>query len=75
MMTFHPDKADTKFKHSRITCRVCVQLPLDAYGIDASIDNQMMKTPHDLLVNLADLDYGKNTCIGTLKKYRGDIFS
>ena len=35
----------------------------------------MLKTPHDLLFHLADLENGRNPDIGTLKKDRGDIFS
>ena len=34
-------------------------IPLDVDGIDASINTQIMKTPHALLVNLADFDYEK----------------
>ena len=44
-------------------------------GIDASIDNNMLKEKHILLVHLADLDNGIKPDIGTLKKERGDIFS
>ena len=51
-----------------MTCRACVQLPRDEYGIDASIDTQMMKTPHDIIVHLEALGYGRNPDIGTLKK-------
>ena len=58
-----------------MTCRDCIQLPLNLYGIDSSIDNQMMKSPHDLLVHLVSLYNVINPDIGTLKKDRGDIFS
>ena len=68
MMTVHPDQADPKCKYNRMTCRACVQIPLYVYGIDASIDNQMMKNPHDIIVHLVALDYGRNTDIGLLKK-------
>ena len=43
--------------------------------IDDSIDTQMLKNPHDLLVHLEDLYHGRNPYIGTLKNERGDIFS
>ena len=52
-MTAHPYQADPNCNNIRITCRACVQLPLDVYGIDSSIDTQIMKNPHDLLVHLA----------------------
>ena len=58
-----------------MTCRACVQLPLYVDGIYNSIDTQTMKIPHILLDQLAALDDEKNPYIGTLKKYRGDIFS
>ena len=75
MMTVQPDQADPKCNYSYMTFRACVQLPLDVDEIDSSIDTQIMKTTHDLLVHLAALDDGRNPDIGTLKKYRGDIFS
>ena len=53
----------------------CVKLPLYLDGMDASIDTQILKTPHHLLVYLAALENGRKTDIGTLKKDRGDIFS
>ena len=55
-------------------CRACVKLPLDMYRLYARIDTQLIKNPHDLLVQLSDLDYGENPDIGTIKKERGDIF-
>ena len=58
-----------------MTCRACVQLPLYIYGIDDIIDTKIIKTPHDILVRLMALDYGRNPDIGTLKKERGGIFS
>ena len=75
MITVHPYQADPKCKHSHMTCRACVQLPLDVDGIDAIINNQTMKSPHDILVHLAYLDSGINPEVGTLKKEKGDIFS
>ena len=57
-----------------MTCRAYVKIPIYAYGIDTSINTQMMKTPHDLLVYLADLYNVRNPDIGTLKKDKGDIF-
>ena len=58
-----------------MTCRDCAQLPLDVDKIDYSIDNQMLKNPHDLLVHLVALDNGRKPDIDTLKKDRCDIFS
>ena len=60
-----------KFKCIHMTCRDCVQLPLDVDGIDSSIDTQMLKTPHVLLFQFASIYYGGNTYIGTLKKDGG----
>ena len=51
-----------------MTCRAYVELLLDVYGIDASINTQMMENPHYLLVNLAALDNERNPEIVTLKK-------
>ena len=68
MITVNPYQADTNCNHIRMTCRACVQLPLDIDFIDARIDNQNLKTPHDLIVHLADLYNGRNPDIGTLKK-------
>ena len=75
MMTVHPYQDDTKCKKSTTTCRDCIQLPLDVNGIYASINKQMLKTPHDLLFHLVDLENGRKPYIGTLKKEKGDIFS
>ena len=75
MMAVHPYQADPKFKQIRMSCRACVQLLLDVDEIDASINNQILKTPHDLLFHLAALGNGRNPEIGTLKKEKGDIFS
>ena len=75
MTKVHLDQADPKCNYSCMTCRDCVQLPLDVDGIDTSIDNQMLKPPHDLLVHLAALENGIKPDIGTLKKDIGDIFS
>ena len=74
-MTIHPDQSDLKFNPGCMTCRSCIQLPLDVDGIGARIYTQMMKTPHILLVHLAYLENRRNPDIGTLKKERGDIFS
>ena len=35
----------------------------------------MLKTPHRILSHLADLDYGREPDIVTLKRDRGNIFS
>ena len=75
MMTVHTDQADPKCKHSHMTCRVCFQLPLDVYGVDASIDTQIIKNSHIILVHLVDLDNERKPYIGTGKKERGEIFS
>ena len=75
MMVVHPDQADPNCKHNFMTCRACFQLPLYVDGIDATINNQMMKTPHDLLAHLEDLDNGIKPDIGTLNEDRGDILS
>ena len=74
MMKVHPDQADQNFNYSRITCRACIQIPLDIDGIDSSIDTHMLVKTHILLVHLANLDNGRKPDIGTLKKGRGDIF-
>ena len=58
-----------------MTYRACVQLLLDIGGIDASINIQMLKTPHYILFHLEDLGNGINPEIVTLKKYRGGVFS
>ena len=57
-----------------MTYRSCVQLPLDLYGIDASINTKILENPNTLLVHLADLDNGGKPYIVTLKKERGDVF-
>ena len=75
MMTVHPYLAEQNCKHSRMTCRSCVQLLIDVDGIDASINTQIMKTLHDLLLHLAALDNGRNLDIGTLNQEKGYIFS
>ena len=54
--------------------RDSVKLPRDVYVIDAIINNQMLKTSHDLLLHLVDLNNGINPDISTLNKDRGDIF-
>ena len=74
-MTVHTEQAEPNYKHRCMTCRACVKLLVDAYGIDSSINVQMLKTPNDLLVRLVDLGYGINPEIGTLRKEKGDIFS
>ena len=75
MVTLHPDSADLNCKHSRLTYRACNQLPLDLDEIDASIDKKILKTLHDLLVNLEALDIGRKPDIDSIKKDRGEIFS
>ena len=56
-----------------MSCRDCIKLPLDVYGIDAIIDTKILKPPHDILVHLAALDHRRNPDIGSLKKDGGDI--
>ena len=73
-MAVHPDQADPSCKHSRMTFSAFVQPPLDLDGIDASINTQMLKTPHDLLFHLEALYNGINPEIGILKKDKVDIF-
>ena len=74
-MTVQPDQDDPNCKYSHMNCRACVQLSLDIDGKDSRIDTQMLKTPNDMIVHLADLDHVRKPDIGTLKKDRGDIFS
>ena len=71
MITVHQYQADPKFKYSNMTCRACVQLPLDVYGIDDNIDTQIMTSPHIRLVHMVPLDNGRNPDVGTLNKQRG----
>ena len=75
MMAVHRDQVDPNRKHVRMTCRAFIQLPLDLDRIYASIDTQIMKPPHIILVNLEALDNGRKPYIVTLKKDRGDILS
>ena len=75
MITVHTDQTDLNCNYICMTCRACVQLPLDVDGIDSIIDTQMLKTPHNMIVHFAALDHGRNPDIGTLKKDRCDIFS
>ena len=56
-------------------CRYFVRLPLYVHEIGSSNDNQLVNTPHDLLVKLSYLYYGIKPHIVTLKKDREDIFS
>ena len=74
MITVHLDQADTNCNCIHVTCRACIQIPLDIDGIDSSIDTHMLVKTHILLVHLANLDNGRKPDIGTLKKGRGDIF-
>ena len=57
-----------------MTCRACVQLPLDTDGIYARIDIKILKITSDLLFHLTALDNRSNPDIGTLNKERGGIF-
>ena len=49
MMTVHPDQADPNCNYSSMTCRACIQLPLDVDKIYASIDNQILTHPPPIL--------------------------
>ena len=42
-MLVYSDQADPNLKHVRMTCRSFAKLTLDLYGIDDSIDTQMME--------------------------------
>ena len=54
--------------------KACVQLPLYVDGVDSSINTQILKPPHDLLVHLEALENGRNPDIGTFKKEKGETF-
>ena len=75
MMTVHQDQANPKSNRNHMTCRDCVQLPLDMDVVYASIDTQILKPPQNLSVHLVALYCGRKPDIGTLKKERGGIFS
>ena len=75
MMTVHPEKSDPNCNHSHMTCRACVELPLDVNEIDYRIDTRISNPLHILLLHLVALENGRKPDIGTLKKERGDIFS
>ena len=75
MMTVHPYQDDPNCNHSRMARRACIQLPLDVDEIYSSIDTQMLKTLHIILVHLEDLYNGRNPDIVTIKKERGNNFS
>ena len=75
MMTVHSYQDDKNCNHSRMICRECIQLPLYVYEIDASTDNQILETPHIIIVHLAALGNGRKPDIETLNKDRGEIFS
>ena len=74
-MKVHPEQAYPNYKHSCMTWRDYVQLPLYVDEIDAIINTQVMKNPNDILFHLVALYNGINLDIGTLKKEKGDIFS
>ena len=42
MMTVHPYQSDTNYNYSCMTCRSCIQLPLDVDGIDSIIDTHIL---------------------------------
>ena len=75
VMMFFPYQDDTKFKYSHMSCRVCVQLPLDTNAIYSNINNQIPNTPHVLLVCLSDFYNGRNPDTFTLNKYKGYLSS
>ena len=57
-----------KYKHNHMTCRACVKPSLYLDGVYDIIDTQMLKPPHNMLVQLADLYYGRNIDIVTFNK-------
>ena len=71
-MTVHPDQIDPKCKINHMTCRACVQIQLYFDGIYASIDTQILKTPHIHLFHLAALDNVRNPDI-VHSRYVGEI--
>ena len=75
VMTVRSEQADTKYKHINMTCRACVQLPIDVGKIYARIYTQMMKNSHILLFHLADFYNGRNAYIGKINKEKGGILS
>ena len=52
MMMVHPYHNYPKFNYICMNCRASVKLTLYAGVIDAITDNQIMNTPHELLVHL-----------------------
>ena len=58
-----------------MTCRACVWLLLDVDEVYAIICTQILKTPNFLLAHVLDLNNNIKPDIGTLKKYRGGVFS
>ena len=68
MIMVHPDRSDPKCNYSRMTCRDCIQLPLDLGGMYSSIDTQIIIYPQILLVLLSALENGRKPDISTQKK-------
>ena len=58
-----------------MTCRNSVQLKLYVDGIDATIDTQILLTPHIILFAFMALYNRRYPNTGTLKRDRGDVFS
>ena len=73
-MMVYLDKAYNKCKYIHMNGRACVQIILDANGKDTNIYSKILNAYHNLLVNLAALENGINTDIGTLKRDRGCVF-
>ena len=74
-MMVNSDQADTKFKYICTTCSYFVQIQFDAYGIDSSIDIQILNNPHYIWTDLEDFDNGRKSDIENIKKERGYIIS
>ena len=73
MIKVHPYQADINCNYSRMSCRAFIQIQLSVDGVYTSIDTHMLEK-HILIIHLVTLDNGRNPDIGTLNKYRGDIF-
>ena len=68
VMTVHPNQADPKFKYIHMTCRACVQIPLYENWTDNIIENEILDTPHDILVHLTALKNGRNQALSSSRK-------
>ena len=55
MIIVYPTHDNKKCKHIWINNWACIKTPLDAYGIDARIYNQIINTSNYPIVHLVDL--------------------